>query len=208
MGYMGFGLQKWIYNLKPRRPFKKRVSKLGYETIDLGSNRKQFNDESVGNKLGTRNSVFDTKNAKNAQSKLGRNIIIVAFALIIFLTAFYVIQNKSSNSINKDFYTIEEYDIKDKEKDVIALYLKSGVNLLRWNQIEAAQEKFELALEIDPENIEILKFYVMALSLDCERNNKNCDKAVFYFNKMKGIDENKIPIEINQKIEKIKKTNR
>ena len=34
MGYMGFGLQRWIYTLKPRKPFKKREKTIGYDTLD------------------------------------------------------------------------------------------------------------------------------------------------------------------------------
>lgn len=34
MGYMGFGMQRWIYTLKPRKPFKKREKSMGYDTLD------------------------------------------------------------------------------------------------------------------------------------------------------------------------------
>jgi hypothetical protein len=34
MGYMGFGLQRWIFTLKPRKPFKKRENTMGYDTLD------------------------------------------------------------------------------------------------------------------------------------------------------------------------------
>ena len=50
---MGFGLQKWIYTLKPRKPFKKREKTIGYDTLDdnfLDFNNKELAFEKKGRK--------------------------------------------------------------------------------------------------------------------------------------------------------------
>lgn len=44
MGYMGFGLQKWVHRMNPRKPFQKRTKKAGYETLDINK-PKEFRPE-------------------------------------------------------------------------------------------------------------------------------------------------------------------
>jgi tetratricopeptide (TPR) repeat protein len=203
MGYMGFGLQKWIYNQKPRKPFKKRESTLGHEYIEIG-NVKDFTlgDSIPPSPEGVEERILESKKRNRLNNKLDRiQGIFIIVIVVSILTIIYIKSRQPNTNSSKYGYTPPSYDASDKEKDAIALFLKSGINLLQWNQIESAEEEFERALKIDPENIEVLNYYVLTLSFDCEQNNKNCHKATFFYEKLQKLDESKISQDVKTRIE-------
>ena len=57
MGYCGFGIQRWIYNFKPRKPFNRRDFLGGYEVIPIA--RLQFKLKDTV--LHTSESIDNTK---------------------------------------------------------------------------------------------------------------------------------------------------
>lgn len=67
MGYMGFGLQKWIYTMKPRRPFSRDRKPTG-NTIDTYSVR-EFDELPVP-------KIENIKDKKTAIKKANQRIKI------------------------------------------------------------------------------------------------------------------------------------
>ena len=67
------------------------------------------------------------------------------------------------------------------DTNAISLLLKSGLSHLNNNEIESAIQEFQLAEDIDPNNTEVLAIYILALSIDCEQNDRNCDNALKFF---------------------------
>jgi len=192
MGYMGFGLQKWIYSQKPRKPFKKRESTLGQEYIDTERN---FSIEGsfVPNPNGVEERIENSKKRNRLKSKLEKIQSIIFLIMFFFLAIIIIIyiRKPTYNNNQEGVIIIDEEYNKEIQRD-INLFIKTGKDNLEWNYINSSIEEFERALKLDPNNIEALNYYVLALSIDCEQNNKNCDKAMEFYEKIKSIDESKI----------------
>jgi hypothetical protein len=116
MGYMGFGMQRWIYTLKPRKPFKKREKTMGYDTLDDNfldfdnnelafkkkSKRKQvtINIENLEKRIDERRKIFRLNNFfDNAYNALVIIILVIIAGIAIIKTT--GIGNKISQIIIK-----------------------------------------------------------------------------------------------------------
>jgi hypothetical protein len=185
MGYMGFGLQKWIYNMKPRKPFKKSNKNSGFENYDQ-SNREFKLKESYSS-----NPEILDERINEAKRRIKFNIrldnihssiyIISLLALAIF--AFFGINNYGER--NQETQTIMSSRKLQEEKNALTVVMKSGINYLNNNEIENAIKEFELAITIEPKSEEALYYYVLSLSIDCENNNRNCESSVEFFETLK-----------------------
>lgn len=78
------------------------------------------------------------------------------------------------------------------DTNAISLLLKSGLSHLNNNEIESAIQEFQLAEDIDPNNTEVLAIYILALSIDCEQNDRNCDNALKFYYTLKKLNESEI----------------
>lgn len=78
MGSMGFGLQEWVYKLRPRKPFKKREKTMGYDTLD--DNFLDFdNKELAFKKKGSKRII--AANAENIEERILEKKKILRFNL-------------------------------------------------------------------------------------------------------------------------------
>lgn len=187
---MGFGLQKWIYSQRPRKPFKKRESTLGLEYIDIEQGRSFSKEGSfVPNPIGVEERIEETKRRYRINSKLEK-IKYLLYLLIISAIIIAIIINR--NKPKTEQYKTTVNNNKENIKNALKLFIESGKDNLEWNNINSAIEEFERALNLEPNNIEALNYYVLALTIDCEQNNRNCEKAIETFERLKKIDETKI----------------
>ncbi|MGE0079466.1 MAG: tetratricopeptide repeat protein [Bacteroidales bacterium] len=189
MGYMGFGLQKWIYSQRPRKPFKKRESPLGHEYIYIEQGRTFPAEGSFApNPIGVEERIEESKKRYRINSRLEKFKYFIFF--IMFLTSIIaIIVNKNRPKIEHEVITNIN---KENNRNALKLFIETGKYNLEWNNLNSAIEEFERALYLEPNNIEALNYYILALTIDCEQNNRSCDRAIEFFERLKEIDETKI----------------
>lgn len=162
MGYSGFGLQKWIFTQKARKPFSRKRG------ADVDNSK--FN-----NRFSFLSGVYSKEEALNKISIRKRYNLVLAFVLVIFLLGFAfffikgikkyeVIHKNSKNEIinstqAESFFILKELGNKYFEN-------KDYINALR---------EFELAYAIDPENGIKFKLLTCYENL-CESDLSYCDK--------------------------------
>lgn len=212
MGYLGFGLQKWIYTMKPRKPFMKRSKKVGYDTIETTENKEfKLKDSVSTNPDILEDSINESKKRINRYFKLDflNSLFIILSILVLSILAYWTIKNYESDT-KRNNKTFKEREIREKNNAIYVL-TESGMYHLKNNEIENAIKDFKLALDIDSENLKALKYYIISLSVDCEKNSKNCENALEFYEKLKKIDKNAISEELEGRIvivqEKLKKVN-
>ena len=207
---MGFGLQKWIYQMKPRKSFKKGNKIAGYETQDI-HNQKEFNlketystnPEIIENRL----KEAKKKSMLNWRKQIAYSVLIVLALISVFALIYY----GTSDSIfsgSQDQYKLMAKKDQQEEADALILLIKTGKHHLYNNEIENAIINFKLALNIDQNNSLALYNLILALSVDCEKNSNNCEETIKYYDKLKKLDKNQISEELETRMvmveEKIK----
>jgi tetratricopeptide (TPR) repeat protein len=202
MGYMGFGLQKWIYQMKPRKPFKKGNKIAGYETQDI-HNQKEFNLKET---YSTNPEIIENR-LKEAKKKSLINWrkqkfygLLIVLALISVFALIYFNASYFNNSASHDHYKLMAKKDQQEKADALILLIKTGKHHLYNNEIENAITNFKLALNIDPDNSVALYNLILALSVDCENNSNNCEEAIEYYGKLKKLDKNQISEELESRM--------
>jgi len=208
---MGFGLQKWIYQMKPRKPFQKGKKNAGYDTLDI-HNQKEFNlketystnPEIIENRL----KEAKKKSLINWRKQLVYSVLIVLALLSLFALIFYGTSDSIYSGSQEHYKLMAKKDQQEKA-DALILLIKTGKHHLYNNEIENAITNFKLALNIDPDNSVALYNLILALSVDCENNSNNCEEAIEYYGKLKKLDKNQISEELESRMvtveEKIKR---
>lgn len=206
MGYMGLGMQKWIYTQRPRKPFSKR-SKITSNTTEIYS----VSDLNIKGRTSLKNlteeqrkRVLDRINRRHINGKiLNIFIILSVIVMAIILLNYYKPWNTKSYSEN---YLKEENRRANKEKQqVYDLAMSYGKNHLIKNDYSIAISEFHNALEAFPENREALDFLLKAYIQDCLRNNNNCNKSKRLLDKMIKLEPNNFDyqsykIELDKKV--------
>ena len=153
MGYMGFGLQKWIYNLKPRRPFSKDRKSSG-DTIPRY--KREF-------------TIKQNDSEKNSRLIAIRNLVLLV--IICFLFGYFLYSfNNHSNELNRK----QIHHSKQKDTDAFKFLYQSGKGFMASGNWLMAKSEFELALKIEPENIDVNKYYIQTLLILCKNGDIDC----------------------------------
>jgi len=201
MGYMGFGLQKWIYNLKPRKPFKKGTKGAGYDTYQINNpNEFKLKDTRIKNPELAELRLKESRKRFAANSRKERLFGVLIVICLIFSIAliFERVSNYTLKS-NENQKKSTERISKEKE-DALELLIVSGKLNLQNNDIEHAINDFTLALNIDQENPIALYNLTLAFSIDCEKNSHNCEETIVCFEKLKKLDKKYISEELEMRI--------
>ena len=129
MGYMGFGMQRWIYSRNPRKPFVKGKipSFTAVKTYD--------------------------RNFKLQPSKpFGRFFIFISILLLgLFFSIIYLKKDEFLIHSNK-IHNQENERLAQIDKDAFKFLMKSGIHRLESNNIVGAYSEFKLAANIKPNN--------------------------------------------------------
>lgn len=155
MGYMGFGMQKWIYSRSPRKPFvKSRIP--SFTSID------------------TYDRTFKVQPSKS----LGSFFVLISILLLgLFFSMVFLKKDElliHSNEIRRQKTEI----LAQMDIDAFKFLLKSGKYRLETNNISGAYSEFKLAYKINPDNNELNVLLSETLSILCYRdtNTNYCDE--------------------------------
>ena len=86
MGYMGFGLQRWIYTQKPRKPYK--FGNRSAEDTQIFHDNKNYNDISKGRKV----RLEKTSETYKLNKYLASLLLIVICLIASIITLYFVLQ--------------------------------------------------------------------------------------------------------------------
>lgn len=194
---MGFGLQRWIYTMKPRKPFQKGNKNPGYESVEF-LNPQEFRPSAITT---TDSKILDerikaSKKRIAFRARVGRiySVLIITGILGLSALVYQIISDYMLYYQENDYAVVNLLTIE--EENALAVFIESGILNMRKNEIEHAIDDFKLALTIDPENRLALYNITLALSIDCELNTRNCDETFEYYERLKKLDNGLVSKEL------------
>lgn len=151
MGFMGFGMQKWVYTMRPRKPFSMERKK---SFTSIPSDYRKFKLQHSNNK--------------------GRFNIPVLLIIIFTVLVGLMIPKWSAyerERINNNIAMKVERD-----NSAFQFLLKSGKNRLCAGNIYGAYSEFCLALKLKPKNTELKNLLSETLEILCFEHNDYCQE--------------------------------
>lgn len=154
MGYMGLGMQSWVYKMKPRKPFS-CIRKNSFTSLPNHKGRK-----------------FKIQHSKESS----KFYIIISFTLIFLLFSFVIIKRNDfldhSSLINK------EINERIQREDIFAFnfLFNSGKRRLKSRNLVGAYSEFKLAYNLRPNDIELKQLLLETITLLCDKNESFCSE--------------------------------
>ena len=162
MGYMGFGMQKWIYSRNPR---KKLFVK---ERIPLFNPLQSYYKE------------YSIKPNFIENIKInGFLVFLIGMGFIIVSTIIFTEFSNYSNIHSKEMMEMRIY----KNDKAYNFLINSGKERLKTDNVLGAYSEFKLACNIYPKREELQQLIAETLSILCERNQKYCNELDDFLNK-------------------------
>jgi len=151
MGYMGFGMQKWIYSRSPRKPFVKgRIP--SFTTIQ----------------------AYDRKFKLQPSKPIGRFFLVISMLLLgLFFSIIYLKKDEFLIHSTK-IQNQQNIRLAQIEVDAFKFLLKSGKYRLETNNIDGAYSEFKLAYKISQNNKELNQLLSETLSILCYNDADYC----------------------------------
>ena len=153
MGYMGLGLQSWIYRMRPRKPYS--MQRKG-SFSELPTYRREFKIQ-----------------ASKQQSRI--NVYLSALLIFFVIGVFALFAPRFSRHRNKINLEARERLVK-LDDAAYEFLLTSGKSRLLSNNIMGAYTEFNLAYSIKPRDEEITTLFIETLSILCVDDNTYCDQ--------------------------------
>lgn len=161
MGYMGFGMLSWVYNMKPRKPFSVE-RKTSFTAVPVYKRK------------------FKLQHSKPSTKKVA--LIALIILLIVTPVSFSMV-----NQFLKHSKTITTAKQKlDKKEDEIAFdfLLESGINRLYSKDYKGAFSEFKLAYKINPKHLQTQTLIIETLTVLCVNNNDYCSYLDKFLNEI------------------------
>jgi len=151
MGFMGFGMQKWIYTMRPRKPFSMK-------------RKGSFS------RIPTYNRYFQLQSSKDTTNYNFEIILLTIFAIIL-----------TSTLPKWHDYAIERHKqeiayAKAQDDKAFNFLIKSGKYRLSKGSLAGAYSEFKLAEDIRPNDAELNALLFETLSRLCINYKKHCYK--------------------------------
>ncbi|WP_179007911.1 hypothetical protein [Winogradskyella forsetii] len=150
MGFMGFGMHKWIYTMRPRKPFS--MQRKGSFTV-----------------VPTYSREFKLQPSKN---RGGYNFGIILFFFIALAVSLTIPRWMEASRLRHQQELA--WSIK-KDKYAFDFLLKSGKWRLKKGRISGAYSEFKLAYAIQPENEELNELLLETLEILCYDRGTDCE---------------------------------
>jgi hypothetical protein len=162
MGYSGFGLQKWIFTQKARKPFSRKRG------ADVDNSK--FN-----NRFSFLSGVYSKEEAINKISIRKRYNLVLAFVLVIFLLGFAFFFIKGIKKYEVIHKNSKNEIINSTQAESFFILKELGNQYFENKDFANAVIEFELAFAIKPDNEIKLKLLTCYENL-CETDLSYCDK--------------------------------
>ena len=178
MGYMGFGMQNWIFRQRPRKAFSKERKSSGGEVNYTGSDEMDIEGRTRKNA-----ELAEKEKLEYLQKISKRNFKEKIFAAIIFLSVVsgivLLIWLKPWHKIKySDQYWMEDQvKINEEIRERFKLFMEYGDYFLENNEFERAGKEYGNALKLFPDDSAANVGFAKSYMQDCLLNHRNCDKA-------------------------------
>lgn len=160
---MGFGLQKWIYTLKPRRPFS-------MERKPTGDTLPEYHRE------------FKIKPATGqTDSRIKALFTLFLLAVLLAVTGLLIIRFSNTTSTNYKNY---QKVLQNEDVNGFQVLFKTGLYYYEKGEWNLALSEFELALKLQPENEELQRYYAFTLLQISSKNPEETAKAIQIVNQL------------------------
>ena len=188
MGYMGFGLNKWVYKQRPRKFFSKERKPIG-DTLPKHNTGGVFNNDNP-QLTGRLNEQQTAEEIAEKQFTRRTNIV---YRIIIYLALFaftlFVIMNYNSSKESRQAAAQARFDmIKEREQQEKArsyqLIFDYGMNNLNQQDYKRAIKEFEHFITLQPHSIKGKEALANALYHYCMEENMDCKKALVQYKKL------------------------
>ena len=153
-GYMGFGMQSWIYKRKLRKPFSKRGKVPTFASLPVYSRE------------------FTIKPSIKSNKKLIGWLIIIITLLLSTIVIIFGFKFHEYESVQSEL--VYEVNLKN-DKKAFHFLLDSGKDRYYSNNFLGAYSEFVLAHQINSENKEILNLLIETSRILCENDLKYCE---------------------------------
>ncbi len=154
MGYMGFGLQKWIYTMRPRKPFSTE-RKASFTKLPVYS----------------RTFKLQASENKGIYYDFSIVIFILLSIFVIVSVPFWFDHNRKVNQL---YETQDQYAFN--------FLMKSGIWRFDKQNYNGAYSEFKLAYAIRPDDEKLNDYLFKTLNVLCLENNSYCEELdVLYF---------------------------
>jgi tetratricopeptide (TPR) repeat protein len=178
MGYLGFGLQRWIYKQKPRKFFERRKIRAYDEIINTGNIKEELIIE--GRKSSriddVDNDLIDIKERiekrRKRDNKYGFLIITAIFVIVIIVCYKIILYN--DNSVSKDYLQEE----KKEMHEAFEMTIEYGNQYLAKRDYQSAVNEFKQAIKIYPNNKKGLIGLADGYYKSCLTSNQYCEEAI------------------------------
>lgn len=187
MGYMGFGMQKWIYTSKPRKPFSKDRKGFGntipkLQTKNIFDHKTQISGKILEHK--TPEEKIQEQNLKRKQ-KTFRFILLIAVVTIISIISVNYFRGENVRWENRN-NKLRNYRTRiEKEKEKAYLMIKANADKqLKLKNYASAINEFKQLTVLKPNGIKEKKALANVLYLACMEQNIECDWAIYVNNQL------------------------
>lgn len=184
MGYMGSGLQRWIYTQRPRKFFGKDRTNPG-NSFDIGTDSGTKVAGRAGNPRDARKRVREYFQ----QSRRARYIslmTLLGIAMMLGGLAYDVYHAPVAPAYSRDAHletrhreAVRQQNAEQRQNAYLVL-LKSGDEYFQKRQFEWAIEEYSKALDIFPDATEPVTRIANAYKYLCEYYGQSCDQAEVY----------------------------
>lgn len=178
MGYMGFGMQNWIFKQRPRRPFSKDRKPSG-DTI----NNTEWGDLHIGGlashniELAEREKIEFMQRIANRRKK--EKIFTGIFLFFIISLLLILMFKKPLQKITSSGQNLAE-EQKQLDQDIQAQFILSmnyGIYYFENGEFDLAINEFSHALQFYPDNLDATVGLAKSYLQDCLLNRQNCKNA-------------------------------
>lgn len=188
MGYMGFGLNKWVYKQRPRKFFSKERKPVA-DTIPKHETRSVYSSDSpqlIG-RLKEQQSEEEIKE-KEFVRRTNKIYRIIIYCAVLFLVIYIAVNyHKSKDSRQKAAQARLEM-LKERKRQEIANSLQMrydyGQNYIQNQDYKRAVNEFRSLVDVAPNDTRALDAYANALYLNCLNDSMNCDQALIQYQRL------------------------
>lgn len=152
-GYMGLGLQQWIYSRDPQKKMFKKQPLKSFTALPKYSR------------------TFKLQSNRKENKKLN-GFITVLFGFSALLLSIFTINHFVDYSDKHDQDIINTK--KKKDLETFSFLVNSGENRLINNHPFGAYSEFKLAYKVNPESERLNQLIIETLSILCVDNNEFC----------------------------------
>lgn len=188
MGYMGFGLNKWVYKQRPHKFFSKERKPIA-DTLPKHESGSIFNSDTpqLRGRLKEHKSAEELKEQRFVQltNKVYRIIIYIA-ALI---TSVYIAVNYHANRESREAAAKARFEkLKAREKNEMSksrqMYYEYAQYHIKNGDYKRAVSEFRSLVDLTPTDTKAIEAYANALYLFCINDTMECEQALVQYQRL------------------------